>query len=160
MTENSVTRPQFFDINSDEALFRSLQRASSKFQSLKVKDTASLLYLLMGVNHLRDWICPGFDPKKKNPVTPEQHFYAAIYSLPEFLIVNSLCNRSKHMGRMPYRVETTYGAMVDEYREIDSVFDFDNGPPLGYSVNGRDLFDIIAVVLNYYQSEWYGKLRS
>ncbi|MCL5801952.1 MAG: hypothetical protein M1283_05475 [Gammaproteobacteria bacterium] len=140
MTGIAVTPPQFFDINSDEAFFRSLQRAASKFQTPKVKDTASVLYLLMGVNHLRDWICPGFNPKEQKPVTPEQHFYVAIYSLPEFRIVNSLCNRSKHMGRMPYRLEATYGAMIDEYPEIDSVFDFDNGPPLGYSVDGRDVF--------------------
>ena len=58
------------------------------------------------------------------------------------------------------RIEAIYGAMNDEYPEIDSVFDFDNGPPLGYLVDGRDLFDIIAVVLSYYQTEWYGKSSS
>lgn len=49
--------------------------------------------------------------------------------------------------------------MIDDYPEIDSVFDFDNGPPIGYSVDGRDLFDIVAVVLRRYQSEWYEKQR-
>jgi len=49
--------------------------------------------------------------------------------------------------------------MIDDYPEIDSVFDFDNGPPIGYLVDRRDLFDIVAVVLQHYQSEWYEKQR-
>ena len=152
-----TTNSQFFDINSDEAFFLSLQRAASKLQSLKVKETANVLYLLMGVNHLRDWIAPGYDRRWKIPTTPAQKFYVAIYSLPEFKVINVLCNRSKHMGDLVYCLEAKYGTMIDEYLEIDSVFDFDNGPPIGYSVDGRDLFDIIAVVLRYYQSEWYEK---
>lgn len=159
MTAASSAHSQFFDINSDEAFFQSLERAASKFRSTKIKDTAKVLYLLMGVNHLRNWICPGFNAKDQ-PVTPEQNFCVAIYSLPEFKIVNSLCNRSKHMGRMPYQLEAKYGAMVSEYPDISSLFSFENGPPLGYSVDGRDLFDIIDVVLRFYRSEWYEKSRS
>lgn len=155
---NLTTRSQFFDINSDEAFFFSLQRAASKLQTQKVKETADVLYLLMGVNHLRDWIAPGFKAKNQSPITPEQHFYVGIYSLPEFKIVNSLCNHSKHMGGIRYRLDATYGAMIDDYPEIDSVFDFDNGPVTAYSVDGRNLFDIIAVVLLYYHSEWYKKV--
>lgn len=157
MSASTATDSQFFDINSDEAFFRSLERATLKFRLSKVKDTANVLYLLMGVNHLRDWICPGFNAKEQVPTTPEQHFYVAIYGLPEFKIVNSLCNRSKHMGRMPYKLEASYGAMVSEYPDIDSLFGFENGPPLGYLVDGRDLIEIIEVALRYYRTEWYEK---
>jgi hypothetical protein len=160
MSAGTSTNSQFFDINSDEAFFHSLERAALKFRLPKIKDTANVLYLLMGVNHLRDWICHGFNAKEQAPATPEQHFYVAIYDLPEFKIVNSLCNRSKHMGRMPYQLEARYGAMVSEYPDIGSLFSFENGPPLGYFVDGRDLIEIINVVLRFYRSEWYEKSRS
>ena len=159
MPDPSVNPAQFFDINSDEAFFLSLQRAAAKLQSLKVKETANVLYLLMGANHLRDWIAPGYPRQWKTPTTPEQLFYVAIYDLKEFNIVNDLCNHSKHLKNHGYRLEAKYGTMIDDYPEIDSVFDFDNGPPIGYSVDGRDLFDILAVVLLHYQSEWYEKQR-
>ena len=152
-----MTCSQFFDINSDETFFLSLQRATSKLQTQKVKETADVLYLLMGVNHLRDWIAPNFKAKTQSPITPEQHFYVAIYQLPEFKIVNALCNRSKHMNDTEYSLKAIYGEMIDDYPEIDSVFGFDNGPPTSYMVDGRNLFEIVNVVLLYYYSEWYKK---
>jgi len=157
MTSTLPTAPGIFDINSDEAFFRSLQRASLKLQSNKVKETAKLLYLLMGVNHLRDWIAPGFNWKVGEPLTPGQHFGVAIFNLPEFKVVNAVCNRSKHMGCLRYPLEIEYGTMIDEYPEIDSIFDFDNGPPTGYSVDGRDLLDIVDVALGYYETHWYSQ---
>lgn len=155
MTIASTTDAGIFDINSDEAFFRALQRALLKLQTHKVKDTNVLLYLIMGVNHLRDWIAPGFDWKDGKPMTPGQKFGADIFNLPEFKIVNAVCNRSKHMGRLAYCLGTEYGTMIDEWPDIDSVANFDNGPPVGYSVDGRNLLEIINVVLRYYESNWY-----
>ena len=83
----------------------------------------------------------------------------AIHKLPEFVIVKELCNHSKHMGNTPYRLEATYGALISEYSNIGSVFSIASGPPIGYSVDRRDLFDIIEVALAFYQSEWYEKLQ-
>lgn len=155
MTIASNSDSEIFDINSAVEFFRSLQRVRLKLQSHKVKETNDLLILVMGVNHLRDWIAPGFDWKNGIPSTPGEKFGVSIFNLPEFKITNAVCNRSKHMGRLVYRLETEYGTMIDEYPEIDSVTNFDNGPPVGYSVDGRDLLEIIDVVLRYYETNWY-----
>ncbi len=113
----------------------------------------------MGVNHLRDWIAPGFNWKEGEPQTPEQRFGVAIFDLLEFKVVNAVCNRSKHMGCLRYQLKIKYGTLFDEYPEIGSVTDFDNGPPVGYSVDGRNLLDIIDVALGYYESHWYDRSR-
>jgi len=150
-----------FDINSDEAFFHSLQRTASKLRLSKVKNTNELLYLLMGVNHLRDWIAPGFRwDKQKPPQKPEEIFGVSIFGIAEFKVVNAVCNRSKHMGDIQYQLETEYGAKLDDYPEIDSVHDFDNGPPVNYYVEGRNLLDIIDVILNYYETNWYCRSES
>lgn len=148
-----------FDIHSDEAFFNSLQRIVSKLRLNKVKNTDELLYLLMGVNHLRDWIAPGFNWKDGVPLKIEEHFGVAIFDIAEFKVVNDLCNRSKHMKHLECRFETEYGVQFDDYPEIDSVHDFDNGPPVNYYVDGRNLLDIIEVVLCYYDSNWYCRPR-
>lgn len=159
MIEVPSTGSGMFDINSDEAFFRSLQRAAAKLRSNKVKETAELLYLLMGVNHLRDWIAPGFNWKEGTPRTAEQHFGVAIFALPEFKVVNSVCNRSKHMGTLRYNLGTEYGTMIDEYPDIDSVMNMDDGPPIGYSVDGRNLLEIVDVVLSFYEINWFSRSR-
>lgn len=151
-----------FDINSNEDFFHSLQRMASKLRLDKVKKTEELLYLLMGVNHLREWIAPGVRWFDKNffPQTPGEIFGVAIYSLEEFKIVNAVCNRSKHLKHIKYQLETEYGAMFDDYPEIDSVNDIDNGPPCNYYVDDRNLLDIIDVILNYYETNWYCRSES
>jgi len=152
------TRSQIFDFESDRALYRSLRLTLERIQSSNTKETKELLYLLIGTNHLRDWIAPNFDWKDGKPATIGQEFGQAIYNdLPEFQIVNALCNRSKHMGKSSKvgKIEVVYGALIDAWPDFDSVESIDNGPPVRYLVNGRDLLKIIEVVLDYYESNWY-----
>lgn len=65
----------FFDIASHEGFFRSLCRVANELSSAKARSTEQLLYLVMGTNHLRDWIAPGFGRRWTVPATPEQAFY-------------------------------------------------------------------------------------
>lgn len=153
---------EIFDFDSDEAFFRFLRRTASKLQSQKVKTTSGLLYLIMGLNHLRDWIAPGFDWKNNKPETDEQKFYVEIYeNCADFQILNNICNRSKHMAKSKYKLETRYGAKLSEWPNISSIARISNGPPTGYVVDGRDILNITNSVLNYYETNWYQhKLRS
>lgn len=164
MASSSAERKpaQFFDMNSDHALFRSLKRVYQEQRTQKVKNTEQVLFLLMGLNHLREWVAPGFS-KDQKASTPEQAFYSDIWSrVPEFKIVQALCNHSKHQdskhsGSEDLVLEAQFGASVSEYPSIAAVHSFSSGPPLGYRVNGRDLFDVLQVVITFYESCWYAR---
>jgi len=151
----SMNPSAIFDINSDEAFFRSLCRAAEELKASKVKSTDCLLYLIMGLNHLREWIAPEFGPNKQKPITHAEKFYVALWKIPEFKIINAICNRSKHMATISFPLEVQYGANFDDWPDFDSVNDFDCGPPLAYFADGRNLMDVIDVVICFYKKYWY-----
>ena len=44
---------------------------------------------------------------------------------------------------------------MDDWENWDAVNVIDLGPPIGYRVNGRDLLEIVDVVLAFYKVHWY-----
>jgi len=102
---------------------------------------------------LREWIAPGYQPKQA-AATPEELFYQSIFHLKEFQVLQALCNRSKHMSSVGV-MGALYGANIDVWPEIDSITDFDRGPPIAYSVDERDVEDVIRVVIKFYESHWF-----
>ena len=55
---------------------------------------------------------------------------------------------------------TVYGTKIDEWRDIDSVSDFDRGPPITYSVDSRDVVEVILAVIKFYDDHWFGNCRN
>jgi hypothetical protein len=50
---------------------------------------------------------------------------------------------------------TLYGASIADWPDIDSVSDFARGPPIAYSVDDRDVVDVIRTVINFYEERWF-----
>lgn len=144
----------FYDIESAKDLFLLLKATARNFSASKGKSTKDLLFLVFGLTHLREWIAPGYDSNHL-PTSPEEKFFQDIFKLKEFNILRELCNRSKHMDA---NVETTgalYGGTIDDAPDIDAITNFDRGAPLAYFVDGRDVEDVIPVVIRFYDEKWF-----
>jgi hypothetical protein len=155
-----VSRPShFFDIHSAEELFRLLKLVANTFTSSRAKRAQDLLFLVFGLTHLREWIAPGYDPKQ-TPVTPAEQFYQRIFVLDEFKVLQALCNRSKHMSVTDSVMGTLHESTVDDWPDVDSVSDFDRGFPTAYSVDERDVEDVIRAVIKFYEDRWFKSGRA
>lgn len=144
----------FFDIHSAEELFRLLKTVTNTFTSSRAKHTQDLLFLVFGLTHLREWIAPDYSPEH-TPVTPEELFYQHIFDLEEFKVLQGLCNRSKHMSATDKVMGTLHSSPIDDWPDVDSVSDFDLGAPSAYSVDDRDVEDVIHVVIRFYEDLWF-----
>jgi hypothetical protein len=116
-----------------------------------------LLYVLMGLNHLREWIAPRYDLKKQ-PSKPEESFSKEIYSFPSFTIVRSLCNRTKHMRNVSETTSSSHDIPFDDWTDIDAVMNFNHGPASKYLVDGRDVIEIIDDVIAFYRTKWFERV--
>jgi hypothetical protein len=87
-----------FDLKTSEEFFSTVLRVYDRYQQSNAKDVEDLLYVLMGLNHLREWIAPGYS-NTTPPGRPEEIFYNEIWKTFSFRTINSLCNRTKHLKR-------------------------------------------------------------
>jgi hypothetical protein len=150
----------FFDIESAEQFFILLKATHSKFIRSKGKATKDLMFLVMGLTHLREWIAPGYRHDEKEATSAEELFHNAIYlELNEFKILQGLCNRSKHMKASSFAMAPSYGAKLDDWPELDSIMSMERGPPTAYFVDGMDIDDVLRAVIEFYESRWFSKLR-
>jgi hypothetical protein len=150
-----MSRPShFFDIHSAEELFHLLKAVANSFASSRAKRPQDLLLLVFGLTHLREWIARGYDPKQ-TAVTPAEHFYQHIFNLGEFKVLQALCNRSKHMSASDHVMGTLHQRTVDDRPDVDSVSDFDRDYATAYSVDERDVEDVIRVVIKFYEDQWF-----
>ncbi len=150
-----VRKPShFFDIHSPKDLFDLLKTIAHSYSSSRAKRTEDLLLLVFGLTHLREWIAPGYDPKHE-PTTPEERFHQSIFDLEEFKILQGLCNRSKHMNASSAVMGTLYESKIDDWPDVDSVKNFDQGVPTEFSVDNRDVRDVIDSVIKFYEIRWF-----
>jgi hypothetical protein len=146
----------FFDIESPEQFYSLLKATAQEFSSRRGKSIKVLLLLVFGLTHLREWIAPDYDSRVK-PIQPEEKFYQAIFGLPEFNILRNLCNRSKHMDTRVQAMGPLYGGTLDDAPDFDAIMDFDRGPPTAYFVDGRDVEEVISIVIAFYENNWFKK---
>jgi len=79
--------------------------------------------------------------------------------LDEFKVLQALCNRSKHMSTTGSAMGTLHRSTIDDWPDVNSVSDFDLGPPTAYFVDSRDVEDIIPVVIKFYDDHWFQKAQ-
>ena len=147
------TMSNIFDLESSEDFFGSVLRVYDGYQRSNEKNIEDLLYVLMGLTHLREWIAPRYNPKDL-PSKPEQDFSKEIYDLPSFTIVRFLCNRTKHMEKV-IATASSHDIPFDEWIDFDAVRNFDLGPVSRYLVDGRDVKEIIDDVIAFYRDKWF-----
>lgn len=154
-----VNRPShFFDIHSPKELFALLRTVANSFSSSRAKRTQDLLLLVFGLTHLREWIAPGYDPKH-HALTPAETFYQSIFELEEFRTLQGLCNRSKHMSAGTSIMGTLHESTIDDWPDVDAVQNFDRGFPTAFSVDDRDVQDVIQVVIKFYDDRWFKSIH-
>ncbi len=150
-----------FDINSAKDLFSLIKITMKDFCNKEEKDAAKLLFLIMALNHLREWIAPGYKPNNGNwpPAnTPEKRFSQNIYvNCPEFDTIRELCNKTKHFRekRNPKITHSEHNPLVDDWKDFDSVKSVDKGPVMNYFVDGENVINIMGAVINFYNTEWF-----
>jgi len=150
-----------FDINNAKELFFLINKEMKNYYCKKEKDVAKLLFLIMALNHLREWIAPGYNKVSgKWPATikPEEQFSEKVYSLPEFVTIRKLCNNSKHITSTPPKTNSTHGLPIDEWSDFDSTMSVDNGPATNYYVDGKNVIDILVTIIDFYKKEWFDKI--
>lgn len=143
-----------FDLNTPEEFFQSICRILERYKISTAKNIEDLLYVLMGLNHLREWIAPGYDWKNP-PKSPNEEFFQSIYKTSEFKTVNALCNRTKHLIPIREEISSEHDLKIDDWPEIDSVRNFDLGPALNYLIDGKNITNVLDGLVEYYNENWF-----
>lgn len=155
-----MSRPaHLFDIESADQLFYLLKLVAKRFTTSNSKRPEDMLLLVFGLTHLREWVAPDYSPTQQ-AVTSSEQFYQEIFVLEEFKVLQALCNRSKHMCATDSAMGTLHGGAIDDWTDVDSVLNFDRGPPRAYFVDGRDMDDVVRTVINFYEDHWFGVARN
>jgi len=147
-----------FDIDSAASFFAAIKRRHAVYLSPlqnRGQTTEDLLFVIMGLNHLREWIAPESGPTKYIPnrsSEEEQNFSTTIYENPNHEIVREICNATKHFKSIT--TTTTHGALIDDWHNIDDVAEFDKGPPTGHSINGEPIEDLLSPLVELYE-QWF-----
>ncbi len=94
-----TTRIDLFELRGPGDLFREVQSAAMDYD--KQPNSRLLLFMLLSLNHLREWIAGAsleeLKPRRKSGVLlPNEELYYELWAMKEFRVINSLCNRSKH----------------------------------------------------------------
>jgi hypothetical protein len=156
-----MSRPShFFNIESADQLFGLLKTVASRLATSEEKRIDDLLLLVFGLTHLREWIAPDYDWKKRGPTTPEENFFQDIYKFDEFQFLQSLCNRSKHMLVTDKAMGVLYKSVKDTASDRSSVSKSDGRRLVGYFADGKDVEDVIRAVIKFYEDKWFQKDRN
>jgi hypothetical protein len=149
------TARKIFNLNSKD-LFFYIQVSMKKYKNSKAKNIEQLFFIIMSLNHIREWIAPGYKHTYK-PINVEQEFYNDIYELQEFKTIQDLCNGIKHLGSSK-NTEAQYGLKIDDWDAMfDDVKSFDDGPPSKFTVDGMDIENVLDKVIDFYSREWFDK---
>ncbi len=146
----------FFGLDNPDDFFFYIKSAVNRLVNQRTKRIEDLLFSIMGLNHLREWIAPGYNWNNKATLDSEQ-FFNKIYELEEFRIINNLCNHSKHLKKTSHSSEVKYGANISEYPLISEVKSIADGPPTQFEVDGIRIEIVLETVLNFYEDNWFNK---
>lgn len=146
---------EIFGIQSPSHLFSEIDTALSEFRTAKGTTFRNLFFLLSGLNHLREWIAPGY--VHTNPAnTPSQVFFNSIYhSCPEWKLVNSLCNGLKHFDPTTHSKSNNASPLLADFPTMSGVTSLAHGHPQKFTVEGRDAIEILEAVRHYYAKNWF-----
>ncbi len=148
----------YFGIKTDRDLFAEIQSAMVEFRNNP--NDRLIFFLVFGLNHLREWIANASyeqinDKKKKGlSLTDEEMFFFEIWSLPEFEVINSLCNRSKHYSskRNEYNTSVVQGARSGIAKCGDSL------AQMYYLIDGKDSREVLNPIIKKY-ADWFEKVN-
>lgn len=145
-----------FDVSTPKDFFFHIERAIENYESSNHKQVGSLFFIVMGLNHLREWIAPGYN-HENSATKPEEHFYNNIFEeCDDFKIIKDICNGVKHF-KTKKLTSVEYG-LFDDIKNLDDIQMFDAGPPIAFCIDNRNVEDIMKTVSKYYTEQWFKKL--
>ncbi len=143
---------RIFDIDGPRELFAMLDHRFRDYCDDDEKADEDVVAIVVWVNHLREWIAPGYEPKKKNGQcvwpkadTPEKLLSQEVYDHPSFKVVLDICNALKHHDGALLRIVTE-----TKYENEEP------GIPSAHLVNGRPFEDYIEPVMAIYR-RWFAQ---
>lgn len=112
------TVDSYFELTGAKDLFDEIKRALGEYT--QEPNIRLFLFIAFGLNHLREWIagCSMEEIKKKvnkeiKLNQAELFAWETIWEMPEFRVINEMCNRGKHFAPKNNRVtEVTRGFHV------------------------------------------------
>jgi len=148
----------FFGLRSSKDLHEEIRKIYVDFY--KAPDDTKFLLIIFALNHLREWIaesnCENIQKKIKTneTLTEAEKFFDDIWKMPEFRIINSLCNRGKHYITKSdeYKTNVLQGLRCDIGRCGDTL------DQIYFLVDGIDVRDIFSKVFQRYDS-WFKKIN-
>lgn len=157
-----MSQQNSFDITSAKVFFDSICRVRKKYESKPTKHIEDVLFMVFGLNHLREWIAPNYKYQDK-PVNDDEHFYNDVFNDTNWKIINSVCNHSKHLSssNTPAHTTTTdYSNKLTDWDDLASVKSLAEGVPVSYFIDGVNVIEIIDKVIDFYKSEWFERLSN
>jgi len=141
-----------FELRKPQHLFAEVQKAMVEYS--REPSSRLLLFVVFALNHLREWIAgAGYEILKGKCsfgqlLLPEEEFYFQLWELNEFRIVNSLCNRGKHVvskcgGTTSVTSEMTCNSPCSD--SLDQIY---------YRIDGVDSREIFFPVMRKY-NDWF-----
>jgi hypothetical protein len=157
MSDNiTMNEVDLFELRQPEHLFSEIQKAMVEYYS--EPNSRLLLFLLFSLNHLREWIAGAgyefLEEKRRSGQTllPREKLYFCLWEMEEFKIINSLCNRSKHVSvrRGGALTSVTSGFTCESpcNDSLDQTY---------YRIDGVDSRDIFLPVLRQYH-DWFASI--
>lgn len=146
---------EIFGIQSPAHLFREVDTALSECQTPEGTTFRNLFFLLSALNHLREWIAPGYT-HTRTANTPNEIFFNSIYdNCSEWRLVNSLCNGLKHFDPISHVTSDNASPRLADFHSLSGVTSLDHGHPQKFTVDGRDAIEIMKTVRHYYAKNWF-----
>lgn len=139
-----------YSINSPEKMFEYLKSKVSAYSENPTDE--NLADVLCPLSHLREWVYPGGYERLKNipkqQLTSEESLFQALYKMPEFKVVLSLCNKKKHFndkGNAPMMasVKNARAGLMRCGDRLDRKY---------HLVDGRDIRECFSAVIKMYQA--------
>lgn len=153
-----------FGLQTPEDLFREIDSALTVFKTPTGTNNQTLFFLLAALNHLREWIAPGYRPNpdkngnpKNPPKTAGEQFYVQIHKNPEWSLINELCNGYKHCLSSGSVQNDNASSWLNDVHSLAGVNSLSHGHSQCYEVNGRGVVEIMEMVRDFYQKEWFDK---
>ncbi len=148
----------FFGLRSSKDLYKEIRKNFIDFYS--APDDTRFLLLIFTLNHLREWIAESNwekikEKRRRNEsLTDGEKFFEDIWEMPEFRVINSLCNRGKHYitKSQHNKTNTVQGFSAGLGRCGDSL------GQLYYLIDGVDVRDILSKVVLKYDS-WFNEKK-
>lgn len=137
-----------YSYNTPLRLFEKLARSFAAFCASPSED--GIFEVIFPFYHLREWICPGkydsYKHKSNNELTREEHLHNYLYSMPEYKIVQALCNNAKHYSaiNLTDRTEVLEGFRAGLGRAGDSL------GVAHFMVDGKEIRDVFWPVYEVY----------